>query len=243
MSGSDYRDAFYAKYATTHNVPRKGVLTHDRLVALRRAWNTHYRALLPSDRGARILDAGCGDGALLWWLQELGFPAVGVDVSAEQAQIARSLGVRDVTVSPLEGYLEAHRGQYDVIVMRNVLEHFGKDELLRMLEAVRNALAPRGILLAQVPNAQSPFGGRIRYGDFTHELAFTERSLAQLLSVCGFTSIRCHSVPPVHASLAGPLKHVWWLVVQFLYRSLLAAEVGEWPGVVTLDVIVSAERV
>ncbi|MEQ1855562.1 MAG: class I SAM-dependent methyltransferase [Longimicrobiales bacterium] len=242
MSGSDYREAFYAAYATTHNVPRKGALTLERLTALRPVWEAHYGALLPSDRSARVLDAGCGDGALLWWLQASGFQAVGVDVSGEQAEIARSLGVRDVMVSPIDVYLERHAGVFDVILMRNVLEHFAKDELLRVLELVRECLAPGGLLVAQVPNAQSPFAGRIRYGDFTHELAFTDRSLNQLLTVCGFASIRCQPVPPVHRGPTGPFRQAWWKAVQFLYRSMLAAEVGGWPSVVTLDIIVAAQR-
>jgi len=242
MSGSDYRDAFYSAYASTHNVPRKGALTRERLVALGRVWKAHYGALLPKPRSARVLDAGCGDGALLWWLQEQGFLAVGVDVSCEQIDIARALGIRDLTVSALDAYLEQRVGAFDAIVMRNVLEHFTKYELLRVLALARAALAPGGVLLAQVPNAQSPFAGRIRYGDFTHEIAFTDRSLNQLLSVCGFSSVRCYPVPPVHRGVTGLLRDVWWQTVQFIYRSMLAAEVGGWAPVVTLDIIVSAER-
>jgi SAM-dependent methyltransferase len=238
----DYRDAFYDAYARTHTVPRKGALTAERLHSMERVWRAHFGSLLPAQRSARILDAGCGDGVLLWWLQRLGYDAVGVEVSEEQTAIARDLGVREVTVAPLERFLEDKREQYELVIFRNVLEHFPKDELLHVLDLAFAALRPGGRMIAQVPNGQSPFSGRIRYGDFTHEMAFTESSLGQLLGVCGFASMQFLPVPPVFLGPTTLLRTPLWKVVQFLYKCLLAAEVGIWPRVVTLDVIVTADR-
>jgi 2-polyprenyl-3-methyl-5-hydroxy-6-metoxy-1,4-benzoquinol methylase len=238
----DYRDAFYAAYARTHTVPRKGQLTRERLEKLRRTWQVHFSDLLPASKSARILDAGCGDGALLWWLQQLGYPASGVEVSGEQVAIAKSLGVEDIAEAELGAYLVERPATFDVIVVRNVLEHFPKDELIEILQRIVTALKPGGRMIAQVPNGQSPFAGRIRYGDFTHELAFTESSLGQLLTVLGLDAVRCRPVPPVFSGPVGLFRWVWWLAVQSFYKSLLAAEIGTWSRVVTLDIIVSADK-
>jgi len=69
----DYRREFYRVYASTHTVPRKGVLTPERLRARAQQWRTQFGPLLPGRKDARILDAGCGDGVLLWWLQDSGY--------------------------------------------------------------------------------------------------------------------------------------------------------------------------
>jgi 2-polyprenyl-3-methyl-5-hydroxy-6-metoxy-1,4-benzoquinol methylase len=240
---ADYRDAFYQAYATTHTAPRKGEVTVERVRRLARVWRAHFQLLLPADRAARILDAGCGDGALLWWLQQQGYhSAAGVEVSEEQLAIARRLGVQNLTHASLADYLAGQADAWDVVLLRNVLEHFPKGEALELLKRIRAALRPGGQVILQVPNGQSPFAGRIRYGDFTHELAFTERSLHQVLGVMGFVAVSCRPATPVFLGVTGPLRAVAWRAVQFLYRTLLAAEVAEWGGIVTLDLLVSARK-
>jgi len=239
----DYRKAFYDAYATTHTIPRKGEVTPARLRHLAQHWRAHFQPLLPTDLSARILDVGCGDGTLLVWLQQCGYRnAAGVEISAEQVAIANRLGAQHVTLAPLDGFLAGQRDAWDVLVLRNVLEHFPKAEALRVLQMAHTALSPGGRIVLQVPNGQSPFAGRIRYGDFTHELSFTDRSLAQVLAVVGFGGIRCRAVTPVFTGLLGPVRATAWRAVELLYRVLLAAEVGAWPAVVTLDVIATAVR-
>lgn len=240
--GDDYRDTFYAAYARTHTIPEKGRLDQARLHSKARVWERHFARLLPADRAARILDAGCGDGALLWWLQREGYSAEGVEVSAEQAGIASALGIERVTVASIEDFLSDHGDRYDVVILRNVMEHFPKVDLLRLIELVRGSLRPGGRLIAQVPNGQAPMVGRIRYGDFTHEMAFTERSLNQLFAIMGFEGIACHPVPPVFGGATGWARASAWRLVEFIYRCLIGAEVSEWPRVVTLDIIVTADR-
>jgi trans-aconitate methyltransferase len=49
--------------------------------------------LLAPQRGERILDLGCGDGALTRKLVELGSEVVGVDSSPAQVEAAKKLGL------------------------------------------------------------------------------------------------------------------------------------------------------
>jgi SAM-dependent methyltransferase len=240
---ADYRPEFYRAYASTHTRPRKGTLTPERLRARIPEWETQFSRFLPAAHDALILDAGCGDGALLWWLQQRGYRrAEGVEVSGEQVAIARELGIANVHEGALAPFVEGRPGGYDLMILRNVLEHFRKDEIVWLLQRCREALRPGGALVLQVPNGQSPFFGRIFHGDFTHEVAFTAASLTQLLGVCGFAEWSFYSVRPVFGGRLRALRRVRWLVVERWYRFLLASEVGPGAHVVTLDIIAHVRR-
>jgi hypothetical protein len=76
--------------------------------------------------------------------------------------------------------------------MIDVLEHFTRPEALELAETIRTrALAPQGRLIIQVPNMQSPFATLNLYHDITHQWAYTEASLRQLLRSAGFRKVQC----------------------------------------------------
>lgn len=245
MSGFDgdlpsYRSRLYAAYRTTQsgNEPASG----ETFAARRAWWQAHVDPLMPSDRSASILDGACGSGALVWHLRNCGFSDVeGIDVSAEEVEAAMELGL-PVRRAELGEELTARPAALDVIVLRDVIEHFTKDEVLPLLDLVYRALRPGGTLIIQVPNGDSPFFGRIRYGDFTHENAFTTRSLRQILLATRFTAPRFVSVGPVATSPRSRARRLAWSMVERLYKALVLIEFGEKPEVVSQVVIVSATR-
>jgi hypothetical protein len=107
-----------------------------------------------------------------------------------------------------------------------VLEHFRKDELFPIVDAVHRALRAGGRWIIHVPNAESPFGGRARYDDFTHELAFTRNSIGQLLSAGGFDHIESFEDEPVVHGLKSAVRWLCWKGIRALLRLYLAVETG-----------------
>jgi len=88
-------------------------------------------------------------------------------------------------------------------------------------------------LIIHAPNGASPFGGRIRYGDFTHELAFTQESLRQVARVCGFSQVWCYEDQPVPHGLKSGLRWLLWKCLRGVLRGYLAVETGSLdPGVI-----------
>ena len=81
-------------------------------------------------------------------------------------------------------------GELAAVTATDLLEHLTKPEVLATFDAAAAALRPGGRFIARVPNAVSPFGGHIRYGDFTHETWFTARSVRQLAAAAGFGPVR-----------------------------------------------------
>ncbi|MGA9761541.1 MAG: methyltransferase domain-containing protein [Gaiellaceae bacterium] len=102
---------------------------------------------LPLPPGARILDAGCGSGAMLAHLRRFG-TVTGVDVNPLAVEHARGRGVGPVEVAGVER-LPFADGEFDLLVCLDVLEHVSDDG--RALAELRRVSAPGSFLIATVP--------------------------------------------------------------------------------------------
>lgn len=206
-----YRDRIYGAYASGF----KGVgQTFDRARAERagRAYRHYFRGWWPDDRSVPVLDLACGDGTLLYLAKQLGFTSVsGVDLSPEQVALARQVPA-EVELGDGTAYLKRHPGRFGLITAIDVIEHLTKDEVFDLLDAARLALRPGGRLVLQTPNAAAPFGMAVRYGDFTHEQAFTPGVLGRLLTMTGFSTPEAREMGPIPRgySLTSTLRAVLW---------------------------------
>jgi SAM-dependent methyltransferase len=220
-----YRARLY-RYYTGHDVPpatTAGFIA--RAPSLRELVERHF----PADRAARILDLGCGHGALLHFARQEGFVHLaGIDVSAPQVAAARALGISGVREGDLlEELRAAQEESVDVVVALDVLEHFTRDELLDLVDGVLRVLRPGGRFLIRVPNGESPLHGRILFGDATHESAFTHRSISHLLLASGFSRVECfEDAPKVHGPKSA-VRALLWRAIRASLRLYLAAETGE----------------
>jgi 2-polyprenyl-3-methyl-5-hydroxy-6-metoxy-1,4-benzoquinol methylase len=150
------------------------------------------KLFLALPRELKILDVGCGPGFLLHWLLRMGFKRIeGIDFSKSQVKMAREHFNRQICIyeRDVTEFAAEKKESYDAIVLFDVLEHIGKDKALAFLEALRSMLKKNGFLFIRVPNMANLFAAQLRYIDFTHEVGFTEHSLRQLLSCCGFSEI------------------------------------------------------
>lgn len=186
-------------------------------------------ALPPPDTGL-VIDIGCGQGQLVRLLLADGYDAEGIDVSPEQVAIARESGLDRVREGDYRVALEPRLGEIAAITATDLLEHLAKDEVLETFDLVGAALMPGGVFVARVPNAVSPFGGHIRYGDFTHESWFTARSVRQLAAAASFESVAVLSCPPVAHGLVSAIRVAVWKAVSASFAVALAAETGMLRG-------------
>ncbi|OPX35236.1 MAG: hypothetical protein B1H11_09415 [Desulfobacteraceae bacterium 4484_190.1] len=83
-----------------------------------------------------------------------------------------------------------------------------------------------GRWIIHTPNAESPFGNRILFGDFTHELAFTRTSLAQILLASGFSRVGCYEDQPVLHGIKSAVRWILWRCIRGVLRLYLAVETG-----------------
>lgn len=228
MTGTrEYRDRIYDHYVHARDVPlvRAGI---DALESRRPYLAAMVRRHFPADRDAVVLDLGCGHGSILHVAMRAGYRNLrGVDRSPEQVEEARRLGIPNVEQGDIMEEVERTAAEsVDVVLTFDVVEHFTRDELLRLVDGVHRILRPGGRWIIHTPNAESPFFGRIRYGDITHEQAFTRTSMGQVLLSSGFRELRCFEDAPVVHGLKSGLRFVAWKLVRGALRAYLAAETG-----------------
>lgn len=230
------RQRLYEAYASQHAGYGSGVFT-----AL--TYHRDIRPLLPHPKAGSVVDIGCGQGALVRLLVADGYDAVGVDISPEQVAVAQAAGLSQVQQGDYRDMLEARRGQLAAVTATDMLEHLTKEEVLETFDAVVTSLIPGGVLIARVPNAVSPFGGHIRYGDFTHESWFTARSVRQLAAAAGFDSVAVLACTPVRHGFVSGTRAVLWKTISGLHKLTLAAETGVLRGhIVTQNLTFAARR-
>ena len=100
--------------------------------------------LLSPQPGERILDLGCGDGALTERLMQLGADVLGVDASEEMVDAARQRGV---TARVIDGHQLPFDHEFDA-VFSNASLHWMLDPQA-VLAGVKRALKPGGRFVAE----------------------------------------------------------------------------------------------
>ncbi len=101
--------------------------------------------------GQRMLDIGCGWGALaIHAAKQYGVEVVGVTLSAPQAELAskraKQAMVEDRVAFRVQDYRDV-RGPYDAVSSVGMFEHVGKRQLGRYFDHVSELLTPHGVFL------------------------------------------------------------------------------------------------
>ena len=111
-------------------------------------------------------------------------------------------GVKASVADALE-HLARNENAYGLIVAIDVIEHFSKEELIRLLHKVRAALKPNGMFLLQTPNGGGLLPNSIIYGDMTHFTILSLDSIRQVLRLVGFGQMQFFETGPVPKNVAG----------------------------------------
>ena len=139
---------FYTNYANASSVKREPHL--EKLIE-------KLESLLP--KNAKIIDVGCNDGKFLSRLRESGFNDLhGLEPTKNMSERAINAGFgvfNSYLDSAKSREIVAETGLFDCVTLRQVLEHI--ENLSDFGVALRNLLRPNGLLVIEVPDAQSHF--------------------------------------------------------------------------------------
>ena len=197
----------------------------------------------PNNKERLVVDLACGAGSWIYYAKKMGYTNLrGCDVSPEQISLAHKLGLVEVQESDVSSFLANLTQNCEFMLLIDVLEHLEKQELLDLLDEAYSKLEKGGKLLIHVPNASGLGGMSVRYGDFTHETAFTASSIKQVLTVIGFSEVQCYEDKPLVNNVKGLLRNLLWQTGTLYYRLLWAAEIGSPKVILSQNMTVIATK-
>jgi SAM-dependent methyltransferase len=221
-----YAERMYARYSQMRPHCAPPASAEDLLASRAPVFHRFFAPFLPTHKDASILDLGCGYGEFLYFLQAQGYvETMGIDLNAEQLEIARALGVRNVHCGQGADFLRRSVRQFDFISAIDILEHVPKDRILQFLNLIHEALRRGGRFLCQVPNVAA-FYTPLFYMDFSHETPFTATSLNQILKLADFANVRVFAMGPVAHGVKSAIRFVLWKAIAAGLRFIQTVEGG-----------------
>ena len=144
------RTAVHAWERLTSDAPVSGIRAtvragRDRMRATLLSW-------LPDDlSGRRVLDAGCGTGALAVEAAQRGAEVVAIDLSPKLVQVAEERAPQGLNISFRSGdMLDPYLGRFDHVVGMDSMIHYEAHDMVRVLAGLA-ARAERSVVFTFAP--------------------------------------------------------------------------------------------
>jgi SAM-dependent methyltransferase len=187
----DYREIIYKSYLKDMDNLQLCSSDKKERNMIKKYIKRNYIPYIPNNKNIQILDLGCGKGHYIGALQMLGYKnVIGVDVSESIVNYCKKQGL-NVVQDNLVNYLKVNKNKHDVIIFNDVIEHFSKSEIIKILYLLRDSLKDDGIVICKTDNEANPFTGLSgRYMDFTHEVGFVDLSIKQVFEATGFKDVK-----------------------------------------------------
>lgn len=164
------------------------------------AWDSWARLLLEEAElqrpAGRILDVGCGPGAMVDYFNREGRSAVGIDINENDIAYAHKRGFGDVVHHLSVDDVPQSLGTFDTVILNHVLEHVA--DPVSLLCSLRAVLDDDGQIIVAVPNFAS-LGSRLLLSKWyglqpeTHFHHFNAKSLVRTAQAARFQVISIRS--------------------------------------------------
>jgi cyclopropane fatty-acyl-phospholipid synthase-like methyltransferase len=223
-SQGNYRKFVIERWVSSHidtfREPDEEVLT----IQLR-YYSKLIERFIPKDKNIKILELGCGFGGFIYALKSYGYRNIlGIDVIPQCCNfVSKKFNVKVICSDILDYFSKKGiKEQYDVIAAFDVIEHFEKGEIVKIMLYIYEALKENGIFIMRVPYGGSLRGLYIRYSGFTHETAFTELSINELFRVIGFKEV--YTLPEEKLIEVKHIKRIMKKLINYLVGRILGID-------------------
>jgi SAM-dependent methyltransferase len=211
------------------------------------ALELNYRAWLPVDRRAPILDLGCGDGRVLTFLSALGYENV-LGIDRDQTAVASVGALPGVTVECRDvdpGFLHQHRGRFRLIVLRQMIYYLDRADVVAFLSAARDALTDDGVILVEFFNAALLSSRLTEQKDPFIRTAYTEHAMRRLFAAAGLHTLEIHGerrrATGMRSALYAALRALWIQRLKAIYILERGID-NELPRIYTKSILAVASK-
>lgn len=120
----------------------------------------------PVRAGMRVLEIGCGEGGVLKAFIDKGCRGLGVELDAPRVELAQEYLKEELAAGKIKFVVkdiyeadikEDFNGLFDIIVLKDVIEHIHDQE--KLIGKMKDFLVPGGIIFFGFPPWYMPFGG------------------------------------------------------------------------------------
>jgi len=242
FNAEDIREELYKKYVSGFKI---FISSYDikSIESDRKVFKRRYLPLIKNfPRNAGIIEFGCGPGYFLQFLNDNGFSnTFGIDISEQQVEQAKSKNV-NAEVTDIFEFIRTNKKKFDVIFALDFIEHFNKEELLKLFTGFYDTLSKNGIIIMRTPNGEGLFPNQRIYGDLTHYTIFTANSLLQILRITNFSDIEFFETGPVSKNVIGLIRVVLWKLIKLAVYIVRIIETGSKENILTQDFIGVARK-
>jgi SAM-dependent methyltransferase len=176
-------------------------------------YRPYMKALVRAARlqpGSRVLDAGCGQGFFTWLFADLGFDAVGADISTEGIRAASrkygASGARFVVADICQ--LDRENSQFDCVFTRScsLYNCTGFSEMTEVTDRLLKLVKPQGVFIFDY---YTRLGAHEKSADWIyHSLSSVKRHFSKYPAAKVFFSLRAESIFLGKLALSGPVSIV-----------------------------------
>ena len=210
-------------------------------------YDDNYKAFLPEDRNAAILDIGCGPGDFVRYMHGLGYRNI-TAVDIDEAAIAGLQGIAGVTAIVCRVDGEALRKmdrKWDLMLAKQMIMYLDRREAAEFARAISETLAEHGRVI--IDN----FNGALLSARFTEHkdpyilTSYTDLGLKRLLEWNGLKVEQMFGCKAGSGRLRSHVYHAAQALWFRLYRLLLILERGrddELPKIGQKSIVAVARR-
>jgi len=209
-----------------------------------------YKTFLPTDKNAKILDIGVGEGWFASLCFNLGYKHIeladfgcSMKFSDVQNNLDEIVGVHDIETSIKNLLLqEKFLAKFDFIHLSHVIEHIPKYDLIDTIDSLNGALRNEGELFLRAPNMLGPNALASLYCTGGHEYGFIPSNLRQFLLISNFEDIKFHKIKNTNKTfgqfLGSIIRRFYIFNAKLKYRIFE----GSYPETVEPELVVSSKK-
>jgi len=205
--------------------------------------------------GMRVVDFGCGSGALACYCAMKGCEVAGYDISAAAVALAREsakrFGFANLEVFEADAANANLHGQADLAICSEVIEHLPNDRLF--LANVFDSLDREGLLYLSAPSNDAPmhrmfmrFRGRDAFDEKVgHLRRYSDAQIKEMLEDAGFEILsmdRREGILRNFLFTTRPGRFIKIFIRGYLIAAAEALDKATWPFYGTSDIVAVARK-